>query len=121
MINSIKFYYEVVLGMPNRFYSIDRPRKEETLPKVLSLKEIGELIKHTTNIKHKCIISLLYSAGLRRSELINLKIKDIDSERMVILVKKGKGNKERLTLLNKEVLIQLRKSLLAIQTKRIPN
>ena len=70
MINCIKFYYETVLNMPNRFYSIERPVKKEKLPKVISLEEVSSIISHTNNIKHKCIISLLYSAGLRRSELI---------------------------------------------------
>ena len=109
MINSIKFYYEVVLEMPNRFYSVERPRKEEKLPKVISLEEVQDLIKHTNNIKHKCIVSLLYSAGLRRSELLNLKLIDIDSKRMVITVSQGKGNKGRLTILSQSVLDDLRK------------
>lgn len=108
MINSIKFYYEVVLEMPNRFYSIERPIKRETLPKVISLEEVQSIIKNTNNIKHKCIVSLLYSAGLRRSELLNLKLEDIDSKRMVITVKNGKGNKDRQTILSKTVLQDLR-------------
>ncbi len=108
MINSIKFYYEVVLEMPNRFYSIERPIKRETLPKVISLEEVQLIINNTNNIKHKCIVSLLYSAGLRRSELLNLKFEDIDSKRMVITVKNGKGNKDRLTLLSESVLKDLR-------------
>lgn len=108
MVNSIKFYYEVVLGMPNRFYSIERPPKKKQLPKVISLEEVQAIIKNTNNIKHKCIVSLLYSAGLRRSELLNLKITDIDSKRMVITVRNGKGNKDRLTILSKAVLEDLR-------------
>lgn len=108
MINSIKFYYEIVKEMPNRFYSVERPIKKETLPKVISLEEVGAIIKNTTNIKSKCIVSLLYSAGLRRSELLNLKLEDIDSKRMVILVKNGKGGKDRLTILSQGVLEDLR-------------
>jgi len=81
-INSIKFYYEVVMGMPNRFYSIERPRKKTKLPKVFSKEEVRAVIANTNNIKHRCIVGLLYSAGLRRSELLNLKITDIDSKRM---------------------------------------
>jgi integrase/recombinase XerD len=107
-INSIKFYYEVVLGMPNRFYSIERPIKKETLPKVISLEEVRDLIKNTNNIKHRCIVSLLYSAGLRRGELINLKLNDIDSKRMVINVINAKGGKDRLTILSPSVLDDLR-------------
>jgi site-specific recombinase XerD len=108
MVNSIKFYYEVVMGMPNRFYAIDRPRKKETLPKVMSLEEVQLLIHNTNNIKHKCIVSLLYSSGLRRGELLNLKLTDIDSKRMVINVNQGKGNKDRITILSPSVLADLR-------------
>jgi site-specific recombinase XerD len=108
MINSIKFYYELVKGMPNRFYSIERPRKKEPLPKVISLEEVGGIILNTNNIKHKCIVSLLYSAGLRRSELLNLKMQDIDSKRMTILVKNSKGGKDRMTMLSENVLKDLR-------------
>ncbi len=108
MLNSIKFYYEVVEGMPNRFYSIERPRKETKLPKVISKEEVKLIINNTNNIKHKCVVSLLYSAGLRRSELLNLKLKDIDSKRMVINVIQGKGKKDRLTLLSNTVLADLR-------------
>jgi len=117
MINSIKFYYEVVLQMPNRFYSIERPRKREALPKVISLEEVQSIIKNTNNIKHKCIVSLLYSAGLRRSELLNLKPEDIDSKRMVITVLHGKGNKDRLTILSQSVLDDLRIYFKAWQPK----
>lgn len=107
-INSIKFYYEIVLGMPNRFYDIERPRKQYKLPKVLSKEEVKRIIDAAKNIKHKCIISLLYSAGLRRSELINLKVKDVDSQRMLIQVTGAKGNKDRYTLLANSMLSDLR-------------
>lgn len=107
-INSIKFYYEIVLGMPNRFYSIERPRKEWKLPKVISKKDIIKLIDHTNNLKHKCIVSLLYSSGLRRGELLDLKIEDIDSNRMLIRVRQAKGNKDRLTILSNSLLQDLR-------------
>ncbi len=108
-VNAIKFYYEVVHNMPNRFYEIERPIKEHKLPKVISKEEVLAIIKYTNNIKHRCIVSLLYSAGLRRSELINLKISDIDSKRMVIRVEGAKGNKDRLTLLSATVLNDLRR------------
>lgn len=107
-INAIKFYYEIVLDMPNRFYDIERPRKEHKLPKVLSKEEVLAIIEHTNNIKHRCIVSLLYSAGLRRSELLNLKLTDIDSKRMLIRVEGAKGNKDRYTLLSESVLKDLR-------------
>ncbi|WP_117883745.1 site-specific tyrosine recombinase/integron integrase [Aureibaculum luteum] len=107
-INAIKFYYEIVLGMPNRFYTIERPRKEEKLPKVLSKEDVLSVIEQTNNIKHRCIVSLLYSAGLRRSELLNLKVENIDSKRMLIRIEGAKGNKDRYTLLSKTFLKDLR-------------
>ena len=111
-VNAIKFYYEMVLNMPNRFYNIDRPRKEHKLPKVISKEEVLAIIENTNNIKHRCIVELLYSAGLRRSELIDLKIKDIDSSRMTIRIEGAKGNKDRFTILSETLLKDLRKNFL---------
>ncbi len=108
-INSIKFYYEVVMGMPNRFYSIERPRKEQKLPSILAKEDILRMIDVTKNIKHKCIISLLYSSGLRRGELLDLQLADIDSKSMLIKVQQAKGNRDRYTVLNQTVLQDLRK------------
>ncbi|WP_109853634.1 site-specific tyrosine recombinase/integron integrase [Aquimarina sp. AU58] len=107
-INSIKFYYEVVMGMPNRFYSIERPRKEQKLPQVLSKEEIRSIIANTNNIKHRCIVSLLYSSGLRRSELLDLKLTDIDSKRMLVHIRNAKNNKDRYSLLSEKVVKDLR-------------
>jgi site-specific recombinase XerD len=107
-INSIKFYYESVLGMPNRFYQIERPRKEKKLPKVLSKQDILQIIAHTNNLKHKCIVGLLYSSGMRRNELVNLKITDIDSKRMLLLIEAAKGKKDRYTILSHTLLNDLR-------------
>ncbi|WP_248723259.1 site-specific tyrosine recombinase/integron integrase [Seonamhaeicola sp. ML3] len=107
-INSIKFYYEIVLGLPNRFYDIERPRSERKLPVVLSKEEVREILDATNNIKHRCILGLLYSAGLRRSELINLKLTDIDSKRMLIKIDGAKGNKDRYSLLAQSMLDDLR-------------
>lgn len=107
-INAIKFYYEVVLEMPNRFYAIERPRKETKLPKVLAKEEVLAIIDRANNIKHRCIISLLYSAGLRRSEVLELKPEDINGKRMVICVRSAKGNKDRYTLLSHTLLKELR-------------
>lgn len=107
-INAIKFYYEVVKEMPNRFYLIERPKKKETLPIVLSKRQVFSMIDQVHNLKHQCIISLLYSAGLRRGELINLKISDIDSDRMTIRINQGKGRKDRYSLLSEQLLTDLR-------------
>jgi len=107
-VNAIKFYFEVVLGMPNRFYSIERPRKEKKLPTVISKKDVSNMINSISNLKHKCIVSLLYASGLRLNELLNLKIKDIDSSRMIIFVRAGKGNRDRYTILGESILTDLR-------------
>jgi integrase/recombinase XerD len=117
-VNAIKFYYEIVLDMPNRFYEIERPIKEHKLPKVLSKEEVLSIIDHTNNMKHRCIVSLLYSAGLRRSELINLKIPDIDSKRMLIRVEDAKGNKDRYSLLSNTVLQDLRRYYLQYKPQK---
>ncbi|MGB5437517.1 MAG: phage integrase N-terminal SAM-like domain-containing protein, partial [Maribacter sp.] len=98
VVNSIKFYYEIVLGMPNRFYSIERPRKQKQLPKVISKEEIIKIMANTNNIKHRCIVGLLYSSGLRRGELLNLLVTDIDSKRMIVNVLNAKGNKDRYSV-----------------------
>lgn len=107
-INSIKFYYERVLGGTRKFYFIDRPHKEKTIPIVLSEAEIKNILSNVTNIKHKVILMTIYSAGLRISEAINLKVKDIDSKRMQIRVEQSKGKKDRYTLLSKKTLELLR-------------
>lgn len=107
-INSIKFYFEVVMGMPHAYYDVERPRKEKKLPVVLSKEEVQMMLSLTKNIKHKCIIGLLYSSGMRRSELLQLKLNAIDSSRMMIHIKDAKGNKDRYTLLSKTLLKDLR-------------
>ncbi len=107
-INAVKFYYERVLGGQRKTYFIDRPKKEKTLPVVLSEEEIMLILRSVTNIKHKAILMIIYSAGLRISECINLKIKDIDSHRMQIRVEQSKGKKDRYTLLATKTLHVLR-------------
>ena len=107
-INAIKFYYERVLGGKRKIYTIDRPREEETLPEVLSEEEVAAIIRSISNLKHKAIIMTIYSGGLRISEAINLKIRDIDSKRMQIRVEQGKGKKDRYTLLGATTLKVLR-------------
>ncbi len=109
VINAIKFYYEQVLDMPQRFYEIDRPRKEHKLPFVLSEAEIGSIISVTSNLKHKAILVTIYSCGLRLSELLNLKITDIQSDRNLLLIRDAKGNKDRTTILSDTTISLLRK------------
>lgn len=116
-INAIKFYYEKVLGREKEYYELHRPHKEQKLPKVLSKNEVKKILSVCENIKHKSILMLIYSAGLRRSELINLKITDIDSERMVINIRGGKGKKDRISLLSDHMLVLLRNYYRAYRPK----
>ena len=108
-INSIKFYFEKVLKRDRGVYYVDRPRKEKTLPNVLSEDEVKRLFDVISNFKHKCILMLAYSAGLRVSEVVNVKLTDIDSKRMQIRIAQAKGKKDRYTLLSPKYLIFLRK------------
>jgi integrase/recombinase XerD len=98
-INAIKFYYEKVKGGQRKFYVLDRPRPEKKLPMVLNLDEVRQILRATPNLKHKCILTLIYSAGLRVSEAIRLKVNDLDFERKQIRVVQSKGKKDRATLL----------------------
>ena len=106
-INALKNYFKF-LKLNVEVALIERPRKEKRLPIILSSDEIKRLLENTKNIKHKTLLSLIYSAGLRISEAINLKISDIDSKRMLIHVKNAKGKKDRYTLLSEKVLVLLR-------------
>jgi len=94
-MNALKFYYEQVLKKEKFFWEIPRPKKEDQLPKVLGENEIGRMFNAINNIKHKAILFTAYSAGLRVSEVVNLKIKDVDSDRMQLFIEKSKGKKDR--------------------------
>lgn len=107
-INAIKFYYEHVLGREREYYNIERPRREKHLPDVLSKAEVGRILNSCNNIKHQCILALIYSAGLRRSELINIKPTDILSDRGLVKVRDAKGNKDRYSLLSNTLIDKLR-------------
>ena len=107
-INAIKFYYEQVLGREKEIFNLHRPRKEHKLPSVLSEEEIILIFKQVSNIKHKALLYLIYSGGLRLSEVVNLKNSDIDSKRNLILIREAKGKKDRTTLLSQTLLELLR-------------
>lgn len=105
VINAIKFYYEKVLGRDRLSrIAIERPFKEKFLPTVLSEEEVLKIINSVNNIKHKTILLTIYSAGLRISELTNLRLRDIDRNRKSIIVKDAKGKKDRQTLLSVKLL-----------------
>lgn len=106
-INAIKFYYEKVEGGKRQYYGgITGAKEYKTLPEVLSRNEISRILSCLPNLKHHCMISLIYSVGLRRSELLSLIPKDIISERMLVRIM-GKRKKCRYSLLSEKVLNEL--------------
>jgi integrase/recombinase XerD len=107
-ISAIKFLYTHVLKKPIALISIQRPKKERKLPDILSRQEVRMILNSVTNLKHKTMLMLVYSSGLRVSELVSLNIADIDSIRMVIHLRSAKGNKDRYTMLSKLALDTLR-------------
>lgn len=107
-INAIKFYFEQVLHRPKFFFDIPRPKKPQTLPKLLTKSEVKKMLDVTENLKHRVILKLCYGMGLRVSEIVNLKITDIDSENMLVRIEHGKGKKDRMTVLPASILEELR-------------
>lgn len=105
---SIAFFFRYVLNRPYVVPSLIYPRKSAKLPAVMSAEEMKALINGVTNVKHRTIIMLLYSTGMRLAEICALKIADIDSKNMRIKVVQGKGAKDRFTLLSEQVLLVLR-------------
>jgi site-specific recombinase XerD len=103
-INAIKLFFKIIHDSKIVIEELHRPKNAKTLPNVLSKEETFRLIELTTNLKHKTLLALIYSSGLRISEAINMKIADIDSQRMLIHVKNAKGKKDRYTLLSTKVL-----------------
>jgi site-specific recombinase XerD len=107
-INAIKFYFEKVLGKEKMFIELPRPKKPIQLPKVLGENELSRLFNALPNLKHKAILFTAYSAGLRVSETINLRLSDVDSDRMQLFIKCAKGKKDRYVSLSPIVLDVLR-------------
>lgn len=107
VVNAVRYYYKDVFGDAQRVKFIERPRRERKLPSVLSEEEVTAVLKSVDNLKHQCILMLIYSAGMRLGELINLKRSDIIPERHQIVIRGGKGKKDRITVLSPKVLERL--------------
>lgn len=110
VISAIKFLYEKVLNRKYVKVDFKRPRLQKKLPKVIDKDFLLERIKSIDNLKHKAIIALGFSVGLRVSEVINLKITDVDSSRMILLIRQAKGKRDRVVPLSPNVLDILRPS-----------
>lgn len=108
-IGSLKLFAKYILNRSDLHLSkIERPRSERRLPKVVDPSKTRNQIFAIKNKKHRCILLLAFATGLRVSEITNLKISDINSDRMTILVKSGKGNKDRQVALPSRLLLELR-------------
>ncbi|MBN9352137.1 MAG: site-specific integrase [Chitinophagaceae bacterium] len=107
-INALKFYYEQVLKKNKFFWAIPRPKKPRLLPKLLGEDELRRLFNALENKKHKAMLFTVYSAGLRVSEIVNMKLSHIDSDRMQIFVARAKGKKDRYVNLSPVLLDILR-------------
>ncbi len=107
-VSSIKFLVKEVLHRRDIIIDLPRPKKEHKLPDIMSRQEVSQILKSIKNPKHKAILMLTYSAGLRVSEVVRLKIDEVDSKRMLIHVKLGKGRKDRYTILSEVALKTLR-------------
>lgn len=105
---ALRLFYKSIIHQPKKFKFIPYPKKEKSLPKVIDKEYLLSCIEKIQNKKHKAIIALAYSTGMRVSEIINLKIEDIDSKRMLIHIKSGKGRKDRIVALSENVLETLR-------------
>ncbi|MBL7940723.1 MAG: tyrosine-type recombinase/integrase [Flavobacteriales bacterium] len=116
-VNAVRYYYAKVLGDADRVRFIERPRRERKLPTVLSEDEVAALLRSVDNLKHRCMLMLLYAGGLRLSELIHLRLGDLARDRGQLVVRGGKGNKDRITLLGEKVLDPLARYLATYRPK----
>lgn len=114
---SITKFYDSIYNKKVDLYSLYPKRAEYKLPKYLSLSDVQKIINGTDNLKHKSIISVLYGGGLRLSELINLELSDINSDKMLIFIRQSKGKKDRVVMLSEKLLTLLRQYYVAYKPK----
>ncbi len=108
IVASIDKFYQSVIGVELKIRYLYPSRPKNALPKCLSPNDVRKMFDAVQNIKHRCVIKLLYGCGLRLSELLNLKISDIDSDSMIVYIRNAKGNKDRIVMLSASLLEELR-------------
>jgi integrase/recombinase XerD len=118
VVNAIKLFFRTIELKSMETELVHRPKREHVLPNVLSKEEIKLILNAHNNIKHKTMLSLVYSCGLRRSELLNLKLSDIDSKRGLIIIRQAKGKKDRIVPLSNKILQLLRDYFVACKPKQ---
>ncbi len=117
VVNAIKLFFRTIELKSMETELVHRPKRALVLPNVLSKEEVKQILNAQRNIKHKTMLSLIYSCGLRRSELLNLKLKDIDSKRGLVIIRQAKGKKDRITPLSEKILVLLREYFVAYRPK----
>lgn len=118
IIGAIKLFYKHIYNKNIKIDYIYPDRREHKLPKVLSAKDIKKVLGSIDNLKHRTLISTIYSSGMRISEVLNLKISDIDSKRMMVRIENSKGNRDREVMLSENLLILLREYYKAYKPKK---
>jgi integrase/recombinase XerD len=108
MINSAKLFFREIILSPMDVETLERPRREQKLPNVLSKQEVKAILSVPANLKHRTILSLVYACGLRRSEVLNLIPTDVDSKRGFLIIRQTKGNKDRLVPISEKTINMLR-------------
>jgi site-specific recombinase XerD len=107
-ITGLRFFFDVTLERPSALKRMSRVRQPQKLPQVLSVEEVERLLAGASNPKHRAALAVAYGAGLRASEVVHLKVADIDSERMIVRVVQGKGHRDRYAMLSPSLLELLR-------------
>jgi integrase/recombinase XerD len=108
IVNAIKLFFQTIRETKMMVDKIHRPKRSKLLPNVLSKEEVKSIIEALTNVKHKTMLSLIYACGLRRSELLNLTFKDIQSDRKLLVIKQSKGKKDRIVPISDKIIEMLR-------------
>ena len=117
IVNGIKLFFKTTQNTKIEIEKIHRPKRAKVLPNVLSKQEIKSILEAHGNIKHKAMLSMIYSCGMRRSELLHLKFSDIDSKRGVVIIRQSKGKKDRIAPLSLKILKMLREYYTAYKPK----
>jgi integrase/recombinase XerD len=116
-VTSSKLFFKQIVKAKFDPELLERPRREHTLPNVLSKQEVAAIISGTANLKHRTMLSLIYACGLRRGDLLGLKLEHVDSKRGLLLIEKGKGNKDRVVPISEKTITMLRDYFLAYKPK----
>ena len=117
VINAIKLFYRNRFNRSMEVDFIQRPRREKRLPNVLSKNEVKTILEAPSNIKHRAMLSLIYACGLRRSELLNLTLKDVLSDRNLLFIRQSKGKKDRVVPIGNKLIEMLRDYYKAFKPK----